>query len=71
MYTINLNNCDRSNFIPLKFKIYNLLEELEIWEHINKDIVAYLIKLATQVKEAKVERIILDSMNNHFIPQNI
>jgi hypothetical protein len=44
MTTLDLRECDRlngaSNFIPWMFKLQMLLEEAELWEHVEKEIVA-------------------------------
>jgi hypothetical protein len=48
-----------------------LMEEVDLWEHVEKEIPEPTnpTQLAThRKKEAKVKRIILDSMKDHFIP---
>jgi hypothetical protein len=74
MTTLSLRECDRlegaSNFTPWKYKLQMLLEEVELWEHVEKEIIAptNLKQLAKHnKKEAKEKRIILDSMKDHLI----
>jgi hypothetical protein len=46
------------------------MEEVDLWEHVEKEILEPIdpTPLAThQKKEAKVKRIILDTMKDHFI----
>ena len=71
MSHIRLRECDKldgaSNFIPWKLMLQMLMEEADIWEHIEKVIVSPTDpkSLATHVKkEAKEKQIILDSMIN-------
>jgi hypothetical protein len=44
MTTLGLRECDRlegaSNFTPWKCMLQMLLEEVELWEHVEKEIIA-------------------------------
>jgi hypothetical protein len=73
--TLGLRECDKldgaSNFVPWKLRLQILMEEVDLWEHVEKEIPEPTdpTQLAThRKKEAKVKRIILDSMKDHFIP---
>jgi hypothetical protein len=60
-----------SNFIPWKFKLQMLLEEVEILEHVVKEIPTPTSStwLIVHVKrEAKAKKISCDSMKDHLIP---
>jgi hypothetical protein len=72
--TLSLRECDRldgaSNFVPWKLRLQILMEEADLWEHVEKVILEPTnpTQLAThQKKEAKAKRIILDSVKDHFI----
>jgi hypothetical protein len=72
--TLSLRECDRldgaSNFVPWKLRLQLLMEEVDLWEHVVKEIPEPIDPtqlVAHQKKEAKVKRIILDSMKDHFI----
>jgi len=73
MYTFELRECggldETSNFIPHKLRIQIFMVEAKIWENVEKDIAALIDPklLAAHRKEAKVKRIILHSMKDHFI----
>jgi len=59
-----------SNFVPWKIKVQILMEEVDLWEHVEKKIVepTNATQLATHwKKEAKVKKIILDCVKDHFI----
>jgi hypothetical protein len=74
MSALGLTKCDKvdvtSNFIPCKCRLKIILEEIEIWEHIEKEIGApsnpKLLSLQVE-KKAKEKRIILDSVKKHLI----
>jgi hypothetical protein len=74
MITLGLRECDMldgaSNFTPWKCRLQMLLEEVELWEHIENEIVAptdpKLLAMHNK-KEAKAKRIILDSVKDHLI----
>ena len=72
--SLDLRESDRlngaSNFVPWELKLQILMEEVDLWKHAEKNIP----KLTNQAqledhrkKGAKVKRIILDSMKDHYI----
>jgi hypothetical protein len=59
-----------SNFVPWQLRLQILMEEADLWEHVEKEISKHAdpTPLAAQrKKKAKVKRIILDSVKDHFI----
>jgi hypothetical protein len=72
--TLGLGQYDRldgtSNFVPWELRLQLLMEEANLWEHVEKEIpkptnLAQFV--AHQKKEAKVKRIVLDYVKDHFI----
>ena len=72
--TLGLKECDKldgaSNFVPWKIMFSILMEEVDLWKHAEKNIP----KLTNQAqledhrnKGAKVKRIILGFLKDHFI----
>jgi hypothetical protein len=71
--TLSLRGCDMldgtSNFVPSKLRLQLLMEEADLWEHVLKEILEPIdpVQLASNQKmEAKVKRIILDHVKDHF-----
>jgi hypothetical protein len=70
----SLKECDRldgfSDFIPWKIRLQIIMEEVDLWEHVENEIQEPndLAQLDShQKKEAKVKRIIIDFVKDNFI----
>lgn len=77
MPTLYLRESDRlegaSNFTPWKYKLQMLLEEVELWEHVDKEITTptdpkQLVEYYKE--EAKEKIIILNLVKDHLFTHN-
>jgi hypothetical protein len=62
---------DISNYLQWKVRMSAVLKENKIWNYVSSVVVVPIDPIALdlhEVKEAKVQRIILDGMKDHLIP---
>ena len=60
-----------SNYLQWKVRLTTILKENKIWQHVSTNIHIPIDLIALdlyEVKEAKVQRIILDRVKDHLIP---